>query len=516
MEGGWQYPRRRRSKPADKITTTFFITRFPQVYNSQQLWGIFQEFGKVTDVFIPKKKTKGGYVFAFVRFVGVPDVTVLEGKLNTIVLEDRRISANVAHYGQNLRWDRSVGSSNGRRHRVPAIPSKNHLAGIPVSTNVSFKNVLLGDSNKGFRIVEVEAFSTRASKEWGPNALVGDAVNLEALENLRRNFDAIGLLEVDFVYRGGLGVLIVFPENVSAAGFAKDQKELWKGWFSCLQLWTGQQINFQRLAWLIIRGIPIHCWDNFVIDRIRNMFGRHSSSYPIWVTEEKVDWCPNLAPISFDSYNRDDEDAEGSVGFEISDFEIEDEEGDMPVNGCGSPEVDTTVEGVGVSRGEEQAGDINDDDFTTLEGGIINVSQSCNLILGKGDIAAGPRMSPQSPTQGYEDLANRPELGVSEPSTNTRNSNCDPVHEISRPYQINDVRSKPGKGNAKVDPHSGRHKTHRKEYSNASDDANSCDSVEEEVLGTITTGGVVGFKVADQARKVRSLVLGEGVKVVNQ
>lgn len=48
----------------------------------------------------------------------------------------------------------------------------------------------------------------------------------------------------------------------------------WTRWFETLKVWVGQQVKFSRLAWLVIKGIPLHLWDASLIDQIGNRFGR--------------------------------------------------------------------------------------------------------------------------------------------------------------------------------------------------------------------------------------------------
>ncbi|KAK1416194.1 hypothetical protein QVD17_31983 [Tagetes erecta] len=168
--GGWQEPRRRR-RFSSKTTTSFFITRFPENYSWMQLQEVFQEHGRVCDVFVPNKKTRGGYVFSFVRFVGVQDVKELEGRLNAIILENRRISANVALYirdGSNVR-----GVSHHKDQKNTTILERSRQQGghtvpplVPVSSGLSFKKMLIDGTRAEYRSIEVEAFHTKASRDW--------------------------------------------------------------------------------------------------------------------------------------------------------------------------------------------------------------------------------------------------------------------------------------------------------------------------------------------------------------
>nr|GEX68648.1 nucleotide-binding alpha-beta plait domain-containing protein [Tanacetum cinerariifolium] len=52
-----------RSKEDDvqKISTSVFVTNFPDGYSTKDLWNTCKLYGHVVDVFIPDKRTKAGY-----------------------------------------------------------------------------------------------------------------------------------------------------------------------------------------------------------------------------------------------------------------------------------------------------------------------------------------------------------------------------------------------------------------------------------------------------------------------
>nr|GEV66718.1 RNA-directed DNA polymerase, eukaryota [Tanacetum cinerariifolium] len=54
-----------------KISFSVFVTNFPEHFSSQDLWNVWNIYGKVIDVYIPQKKSKAGKKFAFVRFINV-------------------------------------------------------------------------------------------------------------------------------------------------------------------------------------------------------------------------------------------------------------------------------------------------------------------------------------------------------------------------------------------------------------------------------------------------------------
>jgi RNA recognition motif-containing protein len=58
----------------DKDTTSFFFTNIPDEATTAELCDIFLKFGRVGEVYIPKKLDKRGRRFGFVKFKEVTEV----------------------------------------------------------------------------------------------------------------------------------------------------------------------------------------------------------------------------------------------------------------------------------------------------------------------------------------------------------------------------------------------------------------------------------------------------------
>ncbi|GJV68090.1 nucleotide-binding alpha-beta plait domain-containing protein [Tanacetum coccineum] len=65
-----------RSKEDDvsKISTSIFVTNFPDSFSAKDLFHSCKQYGHVVDSFIPTKRTKDGKHFGFVRFINVFNV----------------------------------------------------------------------------------------------------------------------------------------------------------------------------------------------------------------------------------------------------------------------------------------------------------------------------------------------------------------------------------------------------------------------------------------------------------
>ncbi|GJR49518.1 RNA-directed DNA polymerase, eukaryota [Tanacetum coccineum] len=110
-----------RSKEDDvsKISTSIFVTNFPDSFSAKNLFHSCKQYGHVVDSFIPTKRTKDGKRFGFVRFINVfnverlvteedhslshpPGFTPEEG-LN----EGNTVNLDMKDYGENERDDNS-------------------------------------------------------------------------------------------------------------------------------------------------------------------------------------------------------------------------------------------------------------------------------------------------------------------------------------------------------------------------------------------------------------------------
>nr|GEY44679.1 nucleotide-binding alpha-beta plait domain-containing protein [Tanacetum cinerariifolium] len=81
-----------------KISTSVFVTNFPNGYGAKDLWNTCKLYGHVVDVFIHDRITKAGKRFGFVRFIKVLDMDRLINNLCTVWVGHNKIHANVARF----------------------------------------------------------------------------------------------------------------------------------------------------------------------------------------------------------------------------------------------------------------------------------------------------------------------------------------------------------------------------------------------------------------------------------
>lgn len=85
---------------------------------------------------------------------------------------------------------------------------------------------------------------------------------------------ADGVTDISIKFLGGLRVLVIFKNETDANNFLANGKPIWSNWFTYLDIWNGQDIEYQRAAWLKIDETPFNAWDSQCFESIGVLFGR--------------------------------------------------------------------------------------------------------------------------------------------------------------------------------------------------------------------------------------------------
>nr|GEU76677.1 hypothetical protein [Tanacetum cinerariifolium] len=111
-----------RSKEDDvnNISTSIFVTNFPDSTTTRDLWRMCNQYGNVIDAFFPNRRPKAGKHFGFVRFIKVFEVDRLVNNLCMIWFDRLRLHANIAKFNRGplkpkvnvVNMSSSIGSHN--------------------------------------------------------------------------------------------------------------------------------------------------------------------------------------------------------------------------------------------------------------------------------------------------------------------------------------------------------------------------------------------------------------------
>ncbi|MCI16832.1 endonuclease/exonuclease/phosphatase family protein, partial [Trifolium medium] len=126
----------------DQISTSFFVTNFPEELGWGDLWKIFARFGSVTDVFIPKKVDKWGRKFGFVKFKEVRDMEDLSTRLEDVWCGNFKLRVNRARFRKGDSKAENKNSQEENQRKMEANDRR-------VKDDLSFKSLLTRDKSNG-------------------------------------------------------------------------------------------------------------------------------------------------------------------------------------------------------------------------------------------------------------------------------------------------------------------------------------------------------------------------------
>nr|GEV81924.1 glucose-methanol-choline oxidoreductase, FAD/NAD(P)-binding domain protein [Tanacetum cinerariifolium] len=93
---------RRKEDDVYKISTSVFITNFPESCSAKELFQACKQYGHVVDTFIPNKRSKIGRRFGFVHFINVFNEERLVNNLCTVWIDRFKLHANIARFHRTL------------------------------------------------------------------------------------------------------------------------------------------------------------------------------------------------------------------------------------------------------------------------------------------------------------------------------------------------------------------------------------------------------------------------------
>ncbi|GJX88358.1 RNA-directed DNA polymerase, eukaryota [Tanacetum coccineum] len=263
-----------RSKVDDvlNISTSFFVTNFPEHTTAKELWRLCKQYGNVIDVFIPNKRSKLGKRFGFVHFIKILDVERLVKNLCTIWIGKFKLHVNIARFSRPM--------LNKGSH------SFNSNANVKPVSDASFKKVGSGPSSSYIQAAKVGIPSLSDAKALKPAlvlddscahetdhtlSLVGKLKEFGSLPNLNKILVEEGFPDIIIRYMGGLWVILQFSSKTS-----KDNFMLHVGvnsWFSKIQQASNSFNVDERVVWIDIEGVPLCAWSNNTFTRIASIWG---------------------------------------------------------------------------------------------------------------------------------------------------------------------------------------------------------------------------------------------------
>ncbi|KAL6557086.1 hypothetical protein OROMI_017436 [Orobanche minor] len=203
-----------------------------------------------------------GQFFGFVKFKDVEDEKDLESKLQGTKCRDVELGINLEKHKRKP----PACTAAPRRRSAVQPPPATFFGG--TRDHRSFAQVIgKVDSHTPLNPIVIKA-NTKMVERLKHLVLIGEARSLDHIDNM----PALMLLNEHTKYLGGLNIALGFDTPEEASTFL-DDKRRWQDWFSWMIRAGTNSIQFQRLAWLNITGLPLHLWDESNFTLIAGRFG---------------------------------------------------------------------------------------------------------------------------------------------------------------------------------------------------------------------------------------------------
>ncbi|PWA94746.1 hypothetical protein CTI12_AA055830 [Artemisia annua] len=263
-----------RSKEDDvlKISTSIFVTNFPENARAKDLWNACKQYGYVVDAFIPVKRNKAGKRFGFVRFIKFFDVERLVSNLCTVWMGNHHLQANVARFHRSAGSSKGIHFNRGGESSVKS-PVDNNNNGKRVDTN-SYAYVVKGntsekDHSDSNPVLVLD--DTCINKQEYSLGLAGKVKEFSVLSNLKVVLGSEGFKDIELRYLGGLWVMIGFNSEDTKAKFLSCVGAV--SWFSQINQASTDFVLDERIMWVDIEGVPLKIWSDNTFKKIAAKWG---------------------------------------------------------------------------------------------------------------------------------------------------------------------------------------------------------------------------------------------------
>jgi hypothetical protein len=245
----------------DKVTTSYFITNFPPDATSEDLWKLFLKFGRVAEVYIPKKLDKRGRRFGFVKFKEVREEDVLGEMLRDVWMGSFKLWVNRSRFGRSDSKDTQASKSQQKDDQE-----------VVTTNGKSFKDVLLrGGFASEVSVMKVLVNETFCKELQG--SVVGLLKGEKEVRRIQTTLFMEGFQSIKVTSMGGDMVLLRSPMEGDIQRLLRSKNECLHYYFSEIKPWNPGLFAVQREIWIQVYGIPLHIWGDDLFKMIGNKLG---------------------------------------------------------------------------------------------------------------------------------------------------------------------------------------------------------------------------------------------------
>ncbi|XP_058750760.1 uncharacterized protein LOC131623755 [Vicia villosa] len=272
----------RRKSSLGSRSSSFFVTEFGEKWKAKDLFFEFKVLGEIEEVVIPPRRDKHGRRFGFVQFFNVKDEEMMATKFDNIILEGRKIFANLPRF-------RRVNGARGKVFKKDALKMNDVVVGAKyVARNKSNMEARRGHTSYAEILQNKQGevdlkcvkkpskqlvFSMSQDKSRYLKAFTGRLREPGNMIDLKKLFLEEGIFSIRVTSLGPNLCLLEDLIGGEVDMFIEERRLWWEQWFFSIKPWEPSDIDTERLVWLRIWGVPCHAWGDSCFSLLTESIG---------------------------------------------------------------------------------------------------------------------------------------------------------------------------------------------------------------------------------------------------
>ncbi|KAL4290530.1 hypothetical protein GQ457_14G023320 [Hibiscus cannabinus] len=242
---------------------SLFVENLPERLHWKGLWHSFSRHDDVVNVYIARKRSRGGRRFGFVRMKDKEDAERVIERLHGFYLYGSKLSVKVASKSDAWKGFPKGRYQTGRAEqfgkRNVELPNE-YKAKVRLDPKPANTKRVIG------HIENEELWKLR-------KCLVGVMDSVCSVSNIHNRLLKWGFGDINVQRLGAKSYLLTFMDEDLAEMLEDVNWSYLREIFSDVQPWSEQVSYNERATWLEIRGLPLHCWNGISLKRIAECWG---------------------------------------------------------------------------------------------------------------------------------------------------------------------------------------------------------------------------------------------------
>ncbi|KAL4335795.1 hypothetical protein GQ457_07G001550 [Hibiscus cannabinus] len=263
---------------------TLYVSNLPSKLHWSGLRHIFGFHGDVVDSFIASKLNKSGERFGFVRFSNSTDAFRAIERLDGFSLFGFRIAVSLARFNVRCSFWRKVGKDSdksgeksGSQNRIPGAekcfsePKDEHVPSASLKKKTLVAGECSGQNRKGLKCIQGHV--DEESLSILNRCLIGKMATVCSTAAVLDRLHRWGLGEISIRYMGGRYYILEIKDD-ELFQMLKDLS-----WSYLLEVfieimpWSVSFHLPERVTWVEVSGLPLHCWNQITFKSIAEAWG---------------------------------------------------------------------------------------------------------------------------------------------------------------------------------------------------------------------------------------------------